>query len=188
MNFRLLILCLAWVLLFQSSSVAQKYTLSDNTFDEFSLGYTKVIGQDATGYFILTSNKSIDKMSERSGQRNRKYRIGYLNTELQLKWRRDINAYPKDAEIDAISFVGENVIILSALEYRRELEVGYYISYIDSTGNVTNNEAPIAKIKLNDNDYDKARIVLSSTKQSFGIITREYIYDDKQKLFAISVS
>ncbi len=163
---------------------AQQLQLSAASLDEISLGYTKVIGQDENGYFVLMSNLSLNSESDRVGFKNRKYKLTYFNTALTLVWEKSLDPFSKDAVIDAVTFFNEKIVVISSMQKRNESLVNYYVTTFDNSGTPTQNENPVTSFTAGKYDYEKSKVILSSDRNRMMIVTREYSGDDNQTVYA----
>ena len=98
--------------LYNINVYAQQLQLSAASLDEISLGYTKVIGQDEYGYYVLMSNLSLNSESDRVGFKNRKYKLTYFNSALTLVWEKTLDPFSKDAVIDAVTFFNGKIVVI----------------------------------------------------------------------------
>ena len=89
-------------MLMTSCVFAQQITVSPTAIDEQGFGFTKVIGQNENGYFILMSNMSMNTETDRVGFKNRKYKIAWFNLKLEKKWSKPIEPPTPDAYESAI--------------------------------------------------------------------------------------
>jgi hypothetical protein len=156
---------------------AQQVRISPQSHDDFSLGFSRVIGQDESGYYVLTSNLSLDITSDRVGFRSRKYRLGYFDLQLALKWDQMLNATPNDATLDAITFFNGQVMLVSSLFNKNDARVSYRIEFIGPDGKSAPAEGFKAEFILSGNDYEKCRVITSLTRDRFALVTREIIGD-----------
>jgi len=163
---------------------AQQLQLSATSIDEISLGYTKVIGQDEDGYFVLMSNLSLNSESDRVGFKNRKYKLTYFNTALNLVWEKNLESFSNDAVIDAVTFFNGKIVVISSLQKRSENLVNYYVTTYDNSGMPIQNDKPITSFSAGKYDYEKSKVILSSGRNRIMIVTREYSGDNTQTVFA----
>ena len=169
-----------------SAAGAQQMMVSPASHDDFSLGYSKVIGQDEGGFYVLSSNLSLATTSDRVGLRNRKYQLAYFDSDLRRKW--NIPVVGKNESVpDAISFFNNKVMVLSSEFDKTEGAVRYSVSFVDSASKVEPVPAPVAVITGLKGDYEKATVVISSSRSVFAIVTREYTGESGGKLYAVTV-
>jgi len=166
-----------FILFLSLDSGAQKLTISPSPVDESGFEYLKVIGQDQDGYFILMSNLSLETRRDRIGFKNRKFRLAYYNTNLTPKWIKPIVAEPEDANIDAVTFINGNVLIVSSLENKNGISL--FARWADNTGNLIGNKNAVAELLLS-GEYEKARMVTSANKKRIALVVHEYNNDEKQ--------
>lgn len=171
-------------ILSNSNVYAQQLQLSPASLDAISLGYTKVIGQDEDGYYVLMSNLSLNMESDRVGFKSRKYKLTYFNTGLNLQWEKNLEPVSNDAVIDAVTFFNGKVIVISSLQKRNEGLVNYYVTTYDNAGTPTHIDKPVTSFSQIKNDYEKSKVILSSNRNRIMIVTREYSGDDNQTVFA----
>ncbi|MBK6643910.1 MAG: hypothetical protein IPG39_23090 [Bacteroidetes bacterium] len=76
---RFLLLILSFSVIFPNISEAQKLLLSPSEIDESGFGYTKVIGQDDEGYFLLLSNITLNYSGDRMG-----FKAGNTNSPITI--------------------------------------------------------------------------------------------------------
>jgi hypothetical protein len=165
-------------ILFNSFEIwGQKLTLSPSPVDEAGFEYLKVIGQDQDGYFILLSNLSLETRRDRIGFKNRKFRLAYFNINLTPKWIKPLTAEPEDANIDAVTFINGNVLIVSSMENKNGISL--YARWADNSGNITGSKNPVAELSLS-GEYEKARMVTSANKKRIALVVHEYNNDEKQ--------
>lgn len=170
--------------LFSINVYAQQIQLSAVSLDAISLGYTKVIGQDDDGYYVLMSNLSLNMESDRVGFKNRKYKLTYFNTALVLQWEKTLEPFSNDAVIDAVTFFNGQIIVISSMQKRNESQVNYYVTTYDNAGTPTHIDKPVTSFSSIKNDYEKSKVILSSGRNRIMIVTREFSGDDNQTVFA----
>src|SRR5690348_16144010 len=128
------------ILVVNSNSWSQEILVSPAAIDESGFGYSKVIGQDDAGYFVLLSNLTMNSENDRVGLKNRKYKITWFNKSLVKKWSKPIDPPNSDASIDAVSFFNGQVIIVTSSYIKHEQKVKYTFNTIDSTGVFSENK------------------------------------------------
>ncbi|MFN5223031.1 MAG: hypothetical protein ACK5DJ_02505, partial [Bacteroidota bacterium] len=67
---------------------SQSIEISEKAIDDFSMGYTKIIGFTESGYFILSANNGYDVSGERVGFKSPKYKLGFVGKDLKLAWEK----------------------------------------------------------------------------------------------------
>lgn len=165
-------------------SHGQQMMVSPNDQEEFTLGFTKVIGQSENGYFVLTSNLSLNTITDRSGLKTRKYKVGFFNTSLVRKWDRVLNPINDKASIDAIAFMNDQVMVISSQPEKATRKVKYFITYIDTSGKENKLTQPVTEFSISSSEYEKCKVIISSSKEKFALITREFLGDKNQPVFA----
>ncbi|MBL0340439.1 MAG: hypothetical protein IPP71_05620 [Bacteroidetes bacterium] len=136
---------------------AQQLLISPNSIDAITLGYTKVIGQDEDGYFVLMSNLSMNIENDRVGFKSRKYKLTYFNKTLTLKWEKTIESSNSESAIETVTFFNEKVVVISSIYNRNEDKVSYYISTIDPTGALQSIEKPVSSFAPVKTNYEKVK-------------------------------
>ena len=185
---RFQILFFAIFIFIYADTVAQQMLVSSAAQDDFSLGYTKVIGQDENGYFVLTSNLSLNIITDRQGFKSRKYKAGYFNTTLNRQWEVDVNAQPNDATIDAISFFNGKIMVISSLPDKAAKKLKYYITFIDATGKENKIPNPVVEFNVVAGEYEKCKVVISTSAEKFALVTREFLGDKNQPVFGAVIN
>jgi len=174
------------ILLLLLSSVnvsAQQIVISPVSIAEQGFGFTKVIGQDENGYFLLMSNLSLNAETDRVGFKNRKYKLAWFSQTLVKKWSKAIEPPNSDSYIDAVTFFNGKVLVVTSTYKKQEQKLQCTLTTIDSEGNFnTNSGTPVEFLQIN-NDYEKCKVIFSVTKQNFALILREYTNDTSQTVF-----
>ncbi len=181
---RFLLLILSFSVIIPNISEAQKLLISPSEIDESGFGYTKVIGQDDEGYFLLLSNITLNYSGDRMGFRSRKYKLAYYNSNLTQKWSIPVNATKPNAEIEAVTFFNESILIISSEYIKSDLKLNYYFSTINKEGVISGGENSVASFSQISGEYEKCRPVISTGRKMIAITTREFTSDNQQKLFA----
>ncbi len=165
---------------------AQQMFVSPDAHDDFSLGYSKVIGQDDGGFYVLSSNLSLSITNDRVGLRNRKYQLAYFTSTLIRKW--SIPVVGKNESVpDAVSFFNDRVMIVSSAYDKSEGKVSYSVSFVDSSSKIESIPVPVAVIAGIKGDYEKAKVIVSSSRSLFAIATREFSGESAGKLHAVII-
>ena len=172
---RLLLLIFTFSVFFPNISEAQKLLLSPSEIDESGFGYTKVIGQDDEGYFLLLSNITLNYSGDRMGFRSRKYKLAYYNSNLTQKWSIPVNATKPNAEIEAVTFFNESILIISSEYIKSDLKLNYYFSTINKEGVISEGENSVASFSQISGEYEKCRPVISTGRKMIAIPSIETI-------------
>ncbi len=183
-NFIRPLLLFVFCILLQDVSTAQQLLISPSNIDATTLGYTKVIGQDEEGYFVLTSNLSMNIENDRVGFKYRKYKLTYYTKALTLKWEKSIEPGNSDMSIDAVTFFNDNVVVTASLYTRSENKLSYYFTTINNIGEQQSSNKPVAEFSPVKNDYDKSKIIISQGREKLAIVLLEFTSDESQTLFA----
>ncbi len=120
-------------------SPAQKIKLSAPLEDDFSMGYTKVIGYTDNGYFVQTGNLSYDVTIEKTGFRSPKYKIGFFNNDLSKVWDKPIEPYSAESELIDLKCFNDRISSISAQWDEKNNISTLYASSYDSTGKTISN-------------------------------------------------
>jgi len=169
-----------------ASAEAQQMMVSPDSHDDFSLGYSKVIGQDEGGFYVLSSNLSLGISNDRVGLRNRKYQLAYFNQALLRKWSIPVTG-TNESVPDAVSFFDGKVMVVSSSYNKPEAKVIYSVSFIDSAGKSVAVQEPVAVISGIRDDYEKGKVIVSSSRSLFAIVTREFTGETAGRLHAVII-
>ncbi len=107
------ILLLLWLLLMtatQSKLLAQQLTIA-NTDKSFKHMYSKVIGQNTQGYFILRSNYPFNNKQNQLRLRDNKIAISLLNKNLSVIWNLNVQLPDLSADIQDIQFLSDSLYL-----------------------------------------------------------------------------
>ncbi len=183
------ILCLFTILCCMAhvNASAQKIAISPTTIDESGFGFTKVIGQDATGYFLLMSNLSLNTESDRVGFKSRKYKIARFGTALDKKWSKEIEPASADENIDAVTFFNNKVLIVTSLYNKQDETVRCKFITVDNEGVFSNPPNSLVTFSAIKNSYDKCKVVFSITRSQLALVMREFTNDTSQTAFTAVV-
>lgn len=166
-----------------AETFSQQLLISPSAHDDFSLGYSKVIGQDEGGYYVLTSNLSMAITSDRVGFRNRKYKVAYFDLNLNRKWQQDV--IEENGEVpDAVGFFNDKVMIVSSSYDKPSSELSFRVGFIGSDGKRENINEPVARFSGVRHDFEKCRIIVASGRNLFALITREFLDEKAGKIHA----
>jgi len=152
----------------------QHFTLSAE-INEPGYDYLKVVGQDANGYYVLLSNLNLENPNDRVGLKNRKTKLAYFDTSLVLKWMVPVKSYPDDAELEAIGFINESVVVFSSVTERNSGKVSFYFRSFNSSGESVDAESPFAVMQM-EGDREKAVLISSIDKQRVALIIHSNIH------------
>ncbi len=130
-----LILLTCMVGLCLPASNAQKIETSTEALDDFSLGYTKIIGFTESGFFILTSNNGYDVSGERVGFKSPKYKLGFAGSDLKLLWEKPIEPNGDNGIIRMITQSDDNILILSSSWNKSKSTLTINSYFINEQGN-----------------------------------------------------
>jgi hypothetical protein len=162
---------------------AQQILISKAPVDEAGFEFTKVIGQDEDGYFILLSNLSLNSETDRVGFKSRKYKVARFNMNLEKKWAKAIEAPSNEFSIDAVTFFNGRVLIIFSSYVKADQKVQCKISTVDRDGNFSNYDNSTVAFRPIRETYEKCKVIFSITKQQFALVTREYTNDTSQTVF-----
>src|SRR6266498_145682 len=88
---------LFWLIILSSfSSGAQKVIWSAPLTESSKTDFTKVIGQNENGFYLVRSNHPVENENEIATYRNSRFLISYYDYELRLLWEKTDNAVKKD--------------------------------------------------------------------------------------------
>jgi hypothetical protein len=159
------------------NSYGQKIISSQNNLDDFSLGYTKVIGQDETGYFVTTNNFSYNTDEPAPGFRSKKFKVAYFSKSLDKKWSVNLNPHPAGSNIESIEFFSGKFVYVCVLENKATGSLSVYLNTISKEGVVTFSDNPIINAPSSVSTYQL--LTSTSLKRSMlGIVLRQYGSDD----------
>lgn len=104
------VLLLSW---FLSHPVwGQKAEISSKNLDDFSLGFTKVIGYSDSGFFLLSGSNGYEVSAERIGFKSPKYKVGFIGNDLNLIWQKPIEASNPNAEIRMVDCIDNRILVV----------------------------------------------------------------------------
>lgn len=166
---------------------AQQMIISPSAHDDFSLGNTRVIGQDEGGYYVLTSNLSLGVSSDRIGLRSRRYRLARLDTNLVRIWDMDVKGY-NDGIPDAVTFLNGRVMVVTSVYDKSQRQINYFVSFIDEDGKSESVSGAVAVITRVGSDHEKAQVVISASRQYFALVLNEFTEEGFVNVHSVVVS
>lgn len=166
---------------------AQQMIISPSAHDDFSLGNTRVIGQDEGGYYVLTSNLSLGVASDRIGLRSRRYRLARLDTNLVRKWDMDVTGHDRGIP-DAVTFFNDRVMVVSSVYDKAQQQISYFVAYIDEAGKTETVSGAVAVISPVGSDHEKAQVVISASRQYFALVLSEFTEEGLVILHSVVVN
>ena len=92
------------------NSMAQQLTFA-NTDKSFKRMYSKVIGQNEQGYFILKSNYPFNNKQNQLRLRDNNIAISLLNKNLSLVWNLNVQLPDPSADIQDIQFLSDSLFL-----------------------------------------------------------------------------
>lgn len=165
---------------------AQKYSLSSKVIDDAGYEYVRVIGQDEDGFYLLQSNLSLNTLRDRIGFRNRKYKIGYYDFNMNEKWTRKLEDEPDNFNIDVVTMFNDHPMVLRSQWMKSENTISFSVEMIDSKGNSFNKQKPGKISYARESDLEKARVIVSKNNETACIVLQE-IRSHDQVLHFITV-
>ncbi len=178
-----LLLCLFFLFNTRNCN-AQNALSSPDKIDESGFGYSKVIGQDEDGYFLLLSNLTLNSESDRVGFKNRKYKVARYNNQLVRQWSKTVDP-PDNSFIDAVTFFNGNVMIVTSQFLKQEQSVRCELTTINKSGTFLRHEHSATLFHPVTADYEKAKVIFSINRQQFAVLLREYTNDTSQTIFTV---
>lgn len=168
-----------------SVCAGQKAKLSSPVRDDFSMGFTKIIGYTSSGYFVQTGNLGYDVTAEKTGFRSPKYKIGYFNANLDLVWEKSIEANPAASELVDIRFMNDQALVFSTLWNETEKTSSLYVTAYDSSGNPGANREIGKSTQLPDKPFAYGSAL--SLRGSYGAFYALCKTEDDQLLVSVVV-
>jgi hypothetical protein len=153
---RFLTLCF---LLISFSAFSQKYILSPKDIDDPGFEHVKVIGQDDNGFYLLQSNLSLNSERDRIGFRNRKYKIGYYDFNLNEKWSKKLEDETENHGIDVVTMFNGHPFILRSQWLKNENTLSFSVEMLDDKGNSFNKKQPGKIVYTKDSDLEKPHVI-----------------------------
>ncbi|MEP7168000.1 MAG: hypothetical protein ABI855_01390 [Bacteroidota bacterium] len=182
-----ILICYVLLFCFSQSVHPQTVFLSPSSMDENSFDYSKVIGQDDDGIFLLESNLPFELGRDRIGFKSRKYKVAYYTNELMPKWTKSVDAMPGDASVQTILFSQQKIFIASAIDNKSQNRLSIYCHWMNNKGEVIKNKE-IGNVQFeNNSDFDKAKLITSANQQLTGVIVHEYTDDHKQSVHILVI-
>jgi hypothetical protein len=122
--------------------------------EDFSLGFTKILGAAGTGYFVQSGNLDYEITSEKTGFRSPKYKIGFFNKALGLVWEKPLEPTFNESELLDVFLVGDNLAALSFIWSQSNKSVDLFVDIWDTTGRITNKKQLGSFKGLNSEPFD----------------------------------
>ncbi|HEX5003179.1 MAG TPA: hypothetical protein VFW78_11850 [Bacteroidia bacterium] len=157
-----------------SNCQGQQLILSPE-INEPGFDHLKVVGQDAGGYYVLLSNLNLENPNDRVGLKNRKTKLAYFDTMLNMKWMVPVKPFPEDAEIEAIGFIKDNIVVFSSVTERSTGKVSFYSKSFNASGESIDPSSPFAIVGM-EGDREKAILVSSIDKKRVALIVHSNIH------------
>ncbi len=165
---------------------AQKYSLSPKVIDDAGYEYVRVIGQDEDGFYLLQSNLSLNTSRDRIGFRNRKYKIGYYDFNMNEKWTRKLEDEADNFNIDVVTMFNDHPMVLRSQWVKSENTITFSVEMIDSKGSGFNKKQAGKISYARESDLEKARVIVSKNNETACIVLQE-IRSNDQVLHFITV-
>lgn len=188
-----LILLICLVSQYPTASNAQKIELSPNPFDDFSLGYTKILGYTESGYFILTSNNGYEVSGERVGFKSPKYKLGFVGIDLKLQWEKPIDPKGENGIIRMITQKDDKILILSTSWGKSKSTLIINCYQIDEKGNSNGDGATLTNIEFQKEPYffgsstslhREAFAIYAASEVESGIQISTVVFDIEQRVLS----
>ncbi|MGR6087610.1 MAG: hypothetical protein ACU4F9_05520 [Arcticibacter sp.] len=176
-----------------SASHAQKIETSADALDDFSLGYTKIIGFTESGYFILTSNNGYDVSGERVGFKSPKYKLGFAGIDLKLLWQKPIDPTGENGIIRMITQTDDKILVLSTSWSKTKSTLIINSYYIDEKGNSNQDVAILSAIEFQKEPFffgssaslhKEAFAIYAAAEAESGIQFSTVVFDKEQQVLS----
>lgn len=105
--------------------------------EDFSLGFTKILGAAGTGYFVQSGNLDYEITSEKTGFRSPKYKIGFFNKALGLVWEKPLEPSTQESKLLYLFLTGDELAALSYSWNPSKLSLELFVEQWDTTGQNT---------------------------------------------------
>lgn len=147
------IFCMVILMASTTICLAQKVNLSAPIKDDFSMGFTKVIGYTPNGYFVQTGNLGYDVTVEKTGFRSPKYKLGFFNKDLSLVWDKPVESEPSGGEVIDIKCVNGLALVFSSYWDDKTAASTIYVTTFDTSGNKKTHQEVCQSIKMSAAPY-----------------------------------
>lgn len=155
----------AFALFFTAPVTAQSYVISPANLDDAAYSHVKVIGQDEEGFYLLQSNLSLATERDRIGFKNRKYKISYYDFNLKKKWDKALSAFEDGANVEAVTFFNNHILVLQSKYQRGENIVTFFSDIYNNTGKTDKYNVRLGECHYGkNNDLSKVKLVVSASK------------------------
>ncbi len=165
---------LLFVLFSFSNTFSQTYMLSPKNLDDAVYSHVKVIGQDDEGFFLLQSNLSMFTDRDRIGFKNRKYKISYFDFNLNQKWEKLLVATEEGANVEAVTFHNDHILIIQSKWKRNDNVVTFYADVVNSAGKTSKANIKLGECRFGStNDLGKIKLITSNSKLTAALYFEE---------------
>jgi len=127
---------------------SQSIEISEKAIDDFSLGYTKIIGFTESGYFILSANNGYDVSGERVGFKSPKYKLGFVGKDLKLAWEKPVDSRVENGIVRMVSFLNEKAMVLTSTWSKSTSKLTYSAFCIDEKGDLRGEWNTLSEIEF----------------------------------------
>ncbi|MFM8916395.1 MAG: hypothetical protein ACKOGP_01475 [Bacteroidota bacterium] len=172
---------------------AQKIETSADALDDFSLGYTQIIGFTESGFFILTSNNGYDVSGERVGFKSPKYKLGFAGNDLKLLWEKPIEPKVENGIIRMISQADDKIVLLSSSWNKSKSTLTINSYYIDEKGNSNGDGTTMSNIEFQKEPYffgsssslhKEAFAIYAAAEVESGVQISVVVFDNEQRVLS----
>lgn len=129
--------CSLFILLIGAPAIyAQKAEVSAKNLDDFSLGYTKVIGATDSGYYLLSGSNGYEVDAGRIGFKSPKYQLAFVGNDLQLVWQKPLVVAESNAQIRLVECIDERIAVIYSAWDKGRAAVSIEGFFIDKNGGI----------------------------------------------------
>jgi hypothetical protein len=125
---------LVFLVLVGFNAQGQKVEFSSKNLDDFSLGYTKVIGYSDSGFFMLSGSNGYEVDAGRIGFKSPKYKVGFVGNDLNLVWQKPLEVSVQNAEIRMVDCIEDRIVVIYSVWEKNQSTVAVEGFFIDDKG------------------------------------------------------
>jgi hypothetical protein len=162
------------LLLYSVKGVSQNVIISPEIIDEPGHDYAKVIGYTPEGYFVQLSNLSLESSRDKVGFKHRRSRLTFFDKELNKAWSKELNSDRVNAHVTAVTFVKGKILILYSVQNTSEESISIFYQWINDNGEIEEGDSPLITFQLSRLNFEKPKIVLSTSRKLLSVILHEY--------------
>lgn len=164
---------------------AQKVEISNTAIDDKGYEFAKVLGHNDDGFYLLQSNLSLAISNNRIGFKVRKYRLIYMDFDMNIKWQHEVENSIDKKRLAEVFFFNSQPMLVYAEQLPND-KYNVYCVNMFANGNVMFGDKNKFEITLpNDEAFDAINGTASFYDEKFCLLLPESNNDNQKYHFVI---